>query len=424
MRVLLLADDCNPGWASLPVVGFKLCRAIAEHADVVVATHVRNRPNITRAGFGRARVEYIDNEYVAAPLYQLARFVRRGDKVAWTANVALAYPSALAFEYEVWRRFGQALSRREFDVVHRVTPMSPTIPSPIASWSPVPFVIGPLNGGLRWPSQFTSELHREREWLTYVRGAHRLLPYYRATYARAAAILAAFDHTVADLPESARGRVIQCPEVGIDPELFASPRDRSVTDRVTFLFVGRLVPYKCADVLVHAFSMSEVLRRHRLIVVGDGPERARLGSMIREHKLESCVELRGWKDQAEVGELMRSSDVFAFPSIRELGAGVVVEAMACGLPCVVVDYGGPGGLISHTIGVKVKLGAKAWLEREFARELEQLALAPDRRAELGRAAARRALIEYGWDAKARKLLRVYEWVLGRADRKPELYAGA
>src|SRR5438445_12869396 len=109
MRVLLMADDCNPEWPSLPVVGFNLCRAIAEHADVVVVTHVRNRPNIVRAGFGRARVEYVDNEYIAAPLYRLAKFVRGGDKVAWTANVALAYPSALAFDREVRRRFGDEL---------------------------------------------------------------------------------------------------------------------------------------------------------------------------------------------------------------------------------------------------------------------------------------------------------------------------
>jgi glycosyltransferase involved in cell wall biosynthesis len=422
MRVLLLADECNPGWASLPVVGFKLCRAIADHVDVVVATHVRNRPNITQTGFGRARVEYIDNEYVAAPLYRLARFLRRGDKVAWTANVALAYPSALAFEYEAWRKFGGALSRGEFDIVHRVTPMSPTIPSPMASWSPVPFVIGPLNGGLRWPAQFISELHREREWLTYVRGASRLLPYHRSTYDRAAAILAAFDHTAADLPAAARERVIKCPEVGIDPEMFVAPRGRSVHARVTFLFVGRLVPLKCVDVLVRAFASSETLRKHRLVIVGDGPERSRLESMIREYQLESCVELVGWKSQAEVGDIMRAADVFAFPSIRELGAGVVVEAMACGLPCVVVDYGGPGGLISETTGIKVKLGDKAWLEREFARELEQLALAPDRRVNLGRAAAQHAVTEYGWDAKARKIVHVYEWVLGRADRKPGLHA--
>ena len=46
LRVLLLADDCNPEWPSLPVVGYKAARAIADYADVTVATHVRNRPQL------------------------------------------------------------------------------------------------------------------------------------------------------------------------------------------------------------------------------------------------------------------------------------------------------------------------------------------------------------------------------------------
>ena len=45
------ADDCNPEWPSLPLVGYKAARAIADHADVVVATHVRNRDSIEKVGF-------------------------------------------------------------------------------------------------------------------------------------------------------------------------------------------------------------------------------------------------------------------------------------------------------------------------------------------------------------------------------------
>jgi glycosyltransferase involved in cell wall biosynthesis len=424
MRVLLLADECNPEWPSLPVVGFKLCRAIADHVDVVVATHVRNRTNIERHGFGRASVEFIDNEYVAAPLHRLGRLLRGGEGVGWTTGVALRYPALLAFEHEVRRRFGRALAGREFDLVHRVTPMSPTLPSPIARWSPVPFVLGPLNGGLRWPREFRDELRREREWLTYLRAAYRWLPYYRSTYGRAAAILAGFEHTIADLPAAARTRAIDFPEVGIDPALFASPRTRAPSARATFLFVGRLVPLKCVDVLVEAFARSEILRRHRLLVVGDGPERDRLAALVRARRLEGCVELVGWKSQSEVGALMRSADVFAFPSIRELGAGVVVEAMACGLPCVVVDYGGPGGLVSDRVGLKVSLGDKAALTRAFEASMERLAEAPLLRARLGAAAARYAVEEYSWDAKARKVVQVYDWVLGRAAAKPVLRGAA
>jgi glycosyltransferase involved in cell wall biosynthesis len=424
MKVLLLANDCNPDWPSLPVVGYNACRGIAEHVDAVIATHVRNTENIARKGMGRATVEYLDNEYVAAPMYKAATWLRGGKSVGWTTNIAMQYPPYLAFEYEAWRRFKRQLKAGQFDLVHRVTPMSPTLPSPLAAWLrriKVPFVIGPLNGGLRWPAAFTGELKKEKEQLTYVRDLYKLLPYARSTYAKASAILAAFAHTIERLPPSSRDRTIDFPEVGIDPTLFDVPPDRPAPGRVTFMYAGRLVPYKCPDVAVLAFAATPALRQHRLVVAGDGPEMPRLQSLVKEHGLEACVELIGRKPQAEIGQLMRSADVFVFPSIRELGAGVVVEAMATGLPCVVVDYGGPGGLIHEGNGVKVELGDKQHLVTRVAAEMLALAGDPARRAALGRRAHADAVALYDWSAKGRKTVEVYDWVLGHRPAKPDFY---
>ena len=422
MRVLILAESCNPEWPSLPGVGYKACRAIADHAEVLVATHVRNRPALSRSGCGGAEIAFLDNEYVASPLYKVSKLLRGGTEVSWTTAIAASYLPYLAFEWEAWRRFGGDLRAGRFDVVHRITPMSPTIPSPMAKWSPVPFVLGPLNGGLRWPAAFTRELRREREFLTYARSAYRRLPYHRATYDRAAAILAAFRHTMDDVPRSALPRTIEFPEVGIDPALFGVGAGRRPGEQLTFLFVGRLVPYKCPDVAILAFARSRALQRHRLVMVGDGPERERLGSMVSEHHLESRVEFTGWRSHDEIGDLMRSADVFVFPSVRELGAGVVVEAMACGCAPVVVDYGAPGALVTESCGLRVPLGSKGELVDGFAAALEALAEDPEGRARLGEAAHRRAMRHFSWDAKAMRMLEVYRWVTGGRPDKPEFEA--
>src|SRR5207249_4082542 len=84
MRVLILAESCHPDWVSLPAVAYKAVRAIADLADVVLVTHVRNEPAISRQGCGRARVEYVDTEAVAAPLYRLSKVLRGGDSLSWT----------------------------------------------------------------------------------------------------------------------------------------------------------------------------------------------------------------------------------------------------------------------------------------------------------------------------------------------------
>ncbi|MBV8884983.1 MAG: glycosyltransferase family 4 protein [Chroococcidiopsidaceae cyanobacterium CP_BM_RX_35] len=420
MRVLLLADDCNPDWPSLPVVAYKFARAIANYVDAVVVTQIRNKPNIDRDGLGNAEVVYLDTERVAAPLYKLGWILSGGKDVGMTLQRAMGYPSYLVFEGYAWRRFKQDLYRGKFDLVHRITPMSPTQPSPIAKLSPIPFVLGPLNGNLPWPKQFQAEQKREREWLSNFRSAYKWLPYYRSTYRDSACILAAFEHTIADLPDSTKSKTINYPEVGIDPELFSCP-NRHIREQMTVLFVGRLVPYKLPEVVIHAFATSPLLKRHQLLVVGEGPERPRLESIITEYGLAEYVKLTGKISQVEVGQLMRQAEIFAFPSIRELGAGVVVEAMACGMTCIVVDYGGPASLIDSNRGVKVPMGNRDALITSFREELEKLVNDSNKVEQLGKAAYLHAMEYYSWDVKAQKMLEIYNWVANRQDIKPDFW---
>lgn len=417
-----MADTCNPDWPSLPIVGYKLAKAIAKLADVTLVTQVRNRRNILRDGLGSARPVFLDTERLAAPLHKLSRLIRGDDQKAWTIQLAMDYPAYLAFEYAAWRTFKRSLRAGDFDVVHRITPMSPALPSPMAKWSPVPFVVGPLNGNLPWPAAFSEERQREKEGLSRFRNVYKLLPYSRATYRHAAAIMAAFDHTVADLPSCVADKAINFPEVGIDPELFSAGH-RVERDRIAVLYAGRLVPYKLPEVLLEAFSSSPLLQQHRLIIVGDGPDRERLEKMIAGWGLSHCIEMLGQQSQATVGRLMRESEIFAFPSIRELGAGVVVEAMACAMACVVVDYGGPGTLIDADRGVKIPIGTRTQLIEGFRTALEALVVDRQRIKTLGANAHRHATTYYTWDRKARKTLETYEWVLGRKQGRPDFWAG-
>ncbi len=420
MRILILADDCNPEWPSLPVVGYKFARAIANYAEVTVATQIRNQSNIARAGFGKAKVVYLNTEKVAAPLYKLAGLLRGGTNKAWTTQIAMNYPSYLSFEWMAWQHFRQELQAGCFDIVHRVTPMTPTLPSLMASRSPVPFILGPLNGNLPWPTQFRDEQVRERELLSQLRSAYKFLPFYQSTYQQAACILTAFKHTAADLPQSVSDKLIDFPEIGIDPELFQRV-DRQPSQRMTVLFVGRLVPYKLPEVVVRAFAASSILQQHHLIIVGDGPERPRLEALVQEHNLQQCVELVGQKSQAEVGQLMRKAEIFAFPSIRELGAGVVIEAMACGMACVVVDYGAPGELMQNGKGEKVRLGTLASITDEFTDRLEKLILNPVQIDSYSDQSHKYAMQYFTWDQKALKMLEIYEWAKTKQGSKPSFW---
>jgi glycosyltransferase involved in cell wall biosynthesis len=412
-KVLLFADDCNPCWPSLPVVGYNLCKAISKQVPMVLATHIRNKKNLEQYPISNVDVVYIDNEYMAKRMYQIGTFFRSGSSVGWTTQIALSYPSYLAFEWEVWKKLKKEIRSGQFALIHRITPMTPTLPSFLSRQTQVPFVIGPLNGGLAWPKEYLKELNREREWATWIRKASHYLPYYKSTYSKSKAILAAFKHTAADLPADAQAKTINFPEVGFDPSLFYPKKDSKNFERITFLYVGRLVPYKNPDVAVAALAASPILK-----IVGEGPEMPALKKYIQENQLENCVELMGNKTQQEVSCIMRESDVFVFPSVRELGAGVVVEAMACGLCCIVVDYGGPAELVAPERGVKVALKNKEKLIASFAIEMENLIHDPNKIKRLGLNAQQYVSGIYTWESKAKQMIHVYNWVLGKEPVKP------
>jgi len=280
-------------------------------------------------------------------------------------------------------------------------------------------VLGPLNGGTPWPAGFDQARRREREWLSYVRGAYRLMPGWRSTYSSAAAVVIASRSTWDEMPGSCAGKQFYVPENGIDPARFSARRAHQASRPIRLVFVGRLVPYKGADMLLEAAAPLLRAGEATLELLGDGPERESLARMIRELGVGGSAELRGWIDHRELESHLARADVLAFPSIREFGGGVVLEAMAVGLVPVVVDYGGPGELISRDSGIGIPIGTRAEIVERLRAELTRLAADPKRIDTMSERAIERVERELTWERKAQQMARIYDWVLGRGP-KPEL----
>ena len=421
MRALLVAESANPERVSVPLVGWSHCRAILDVCDAHVATQVRNREAFLRAGIDPSRFSAIDSEAVARPFHRLETLLRGGRDKGWTSVVAMRAVSNYYFEHLVWKTFRHRILDGEFDVVHRVIPVSPTIPSILArrcARAGVPFVIGPLNGGLPWPEGFGGERRREREWLSYLRSAYKLMPGYRATRRAASAIVVGSTHTLSEMPASTRSRVVYVPENAIDESRFPAPEPRRRVGPVRVAFVGRLVPYKGADMLVTAAAPLIKAGRVTLDIIGDGPERERIGLLVATQRLGDAVSLPGWVPHERLHERLRRSDVFAFPSIREFGGAVVLEAMALGLVPVVVDYGGPSEMVTPSTGFAVGLGPRERIVDGFRRVLTTLVENPDAIEPMGMLARRRALGCFTWPVKARQSLEIYRWVCGERRDRP------
>ena len=124
---------------------------------------------------------------------------------------------------------------------------------------------------------------------------------------------------------------------------------------------------------------------------------------VVEHGLQDCVSIRGQLPQAELAEEMRRSQAFVFPSLRGFGGGVILEAMACALPSLIVDYGGPAELGSDATARGVGGIVK---DRDGRPGHEPGALPND-----GRGRRRGSRCAYLGVAKASKIAAVYRQVL-------------
>src|SRR6185369_4474785 len=116
-----------------PLVGWNLSYALTKIVNAHLVTQIRNRDAIVRAGLNEGLdFTAIDNETVAAPLFNLAQTIRGGAGKGWTTNTAVSSLAYYSFEFELWRQFKQRFTAHEFDLVHRVTPLSPTSQSILA----------------------------------------------------------------------------------------------------------------------------------------------------------------------------------------------------------------------------------------------------------------------------------------------------
>lgn len=417
-RVLVIAEAANPEWVSVPLVGWSLAQALREVADVHLVTQIRNRDAILRAGLIEGRdFTAIDSETVARPLWAVAEKLRMGEGKGWTtlqAINALIYPW---FEHLVWKEFGADIRTGTFDLVHRVTPLSPTISSPIARKirkAGVPFILGPLNGGVPWPADFDAERRAEKEWLSYLRSAYKHLPGYGSTLRHASAILVGSRHTENEIPARYRSKSVYIPENGIDPARF-SRTAKPDAEVLRACFVGRLVPYKGADMLISAAA--DLLRdgRMTLDIIGDGPAMGQLTALAEALDCGDGLKFHHWIPHEQVQSILGRSHLLAFPSIREFGGGVVLEAMALGVVPLVVDYAGPGELVTAETGLKVPCGTRQQIIDGFRRALTDLADDPAQLKTKATAAKARVQSHFLWSRKAEQVRAVYDRLLTESE---------
>lgn len=134
-----------------------------------------------------------------------------------------------------------------------------------------------------------------------------------------------------------------------------SYRKKTDNNPLTIVSVGGLIYRKGFDILIQALSQihSMLPTDWKLQIIGEGSLRNALQDIITEKNLEKYVSLLGSKNKNEIATLLQNSDLFVLPSRNETFGVVYIEAMACGLPIIATDCGGPRDIVTEENGLLI-----------------------------------------------------------------------
>jgi glycosyltransferase involved in cell wall biosynthesis len=194
----------------------------------------------------------------------------------------------------------------------------------------------------------------------------------------------------------------------VDTEFWSPGPPRSPLAPPTFIYLGRVDPEKNVGALLEAFASLDD-ERARLVIVGDGVERAQLE---RRYPLPSVT----WTGARSTGvrrSLLRESDVFVLPSAIEGLSLALLEAMSCGVCPVASDVGCDGEAVA---GCGLTLDPSS-LDSDLRFAMRTLAGVPSLARQMGAMARRRALERYGLEANVQALLGIYR-ELGERRHRP------
>lgn len=163
--------------------------------------------------------------------------------------------------------------------------------------------------------------------------------------------------------------------------------------------VCRLDPIKNLDFMIACLpAIVRNVPAAKLVIVGDGPQRATLIAQAESLGVSSSVRFLGLRRDTE--KVIPALDVYACTSLSEGTSMTILEAMACGLPVVASAVGGNVRLVDETSGVLFPVEDK----EKFVSAVSSLLLNESASAQLGHQGRRKVEAEFSLE----RMVRTYE----------------
>ncbi|WP_017717989.1 glycosyltransferase family 4 protein [Kamptonema formosum] len=404
MKILLSCFACEPGSGSEEGVGWNTVLQTAKYGEVWVLTRT----------FYRSAIEA---ELSRNPLPNL-HFVYI-EPLNWSEDFR-GRQGGLQLHYYLWQILAyfkaRSLHRQiGFDIVRHVTYVKFWSPS-FVSLLPVPFIWGPVGGGEAAPKTFWQDFSLRAKIYETARDFGQRLgesdPFARLTARRSFLAQATTEDTAKRVIKMGAKNVRVFSEAGLSKQEIARLAQYPMPDAppVRFISMGRLLHWKGYHLSVRAFAQAGILDAEYWLL-GDGPERQQLQSLVEELGVASRVKLWGRLPREESLRKLGQSHVLVHPSLHDSGGWTCLEGMAAGRPVICLDLGGPATQITEETGIKVPAPDPDRAVLGLAEAMIRLAGDPVLRQRMGEAGQQRVREVFDWDVKGQFFAKLCEDIL-------------
>ncbi len=333
LKIFISAYACEPNLGSEIGVGWHWVLEMSKYFDLWVLTRESNRHTIEPWIVAHPEFGGIHFLYYDWPKW--ARFWKKGLRGVRTY-------------YNIWQYCTNRIVKRTMQengikIFHHLTYGNALWK--VSSYGQRQFFIwGPIGGLETIPKEYSKHYGRKSQIIENLRRVAALLTAFNFSFkkrcARADLILAKTEITRRRIPQKYAAKTVQFTDVAADIANMNVPAAQH-NEFTEFITVGRLDAWRGFDLAIEALAKaSETNKQIHLTIVGNGPDKERLGRLIKKHGLDKLVTLTGKVSMDVYKQLMERADAVINAALKEGAVTVSFDCMAMGKPLICLDTTG------------------------------------------------------------------------------------
>jgi len=338
MKILISAYSCEPNSGSEHEIGWSWIKALSKNKNnkITIITRESNKKKI-----------YLENtlckkKNVNFWFYDLPDFFL---KILKKKNKKNTYLYFYLWQLLIYFKFKSKINKIKFDFIHHVTFVSLRIPS-FLFLCKSNFFFGPVCGGEVIKNCLIKDFSLKAKIIEYLRLISNFYikysPIMNLLFLKSKKIILTHEVNLSLVPKVFHKKVVIVPSIFNDKIFFKN----KIKKNYNIYFAGRLLEWKGAHYLIKIFKkLYKANNKIKLEIFGDGPLKAKIIDQVKNEVFKNNIKLHGLLPQSKFLKKIKKSDLLIFPTLRDSGGYVILDALKNNINVLTTNAPGPMSII-------------------------------------------------------------------------------